>query len=67
MAGRCVRKITTSGNSLAVTIPRAYANFHDLKRGEKVDVIYGDLFLVIPPAFKRKFKKHRKLIAKLVG
>jgi len=67
MAGRCVRKITTSGNSLAVTIPRAYANFHELKRGEKVDVIYGDLFLLIPPAFKRKLKNQKKLITRLVG
>jgi len=67
MAGRCVRKITTSGNSLAVTIPRAYANFHDLKRGEKVDVIYGDLFVMIPSAFKRELKGKMKLIRRLVG
>ena len=66
MPAKEVRKIIPTGNSVAVTIPKAYARYHDLKPGESVEIFYDDLLLVIPASSVEKFKERWEIIDRLL-
>jgi antitoxin component of MazEF toxin-antitoxin module len=66
MPAKEIRKIQATGDSVAVTIPKPYADYHDLKPGKPVALFYDDLMVVVPPGSERKLKDRRKLLDKLL-
>ena len=60
------RKVLSVGDSIAVTLPKPFADYHSLKSGDSVQVIYDGLYLVFPPGSENKLKERRKLIDELL-
>jgi antitoxin component of MazEF toxin-antitoxin module len=46
--GKDVRKIIRVGSSAAVTLPKEYLEAHDLKIGDKVELIFNEILRIEP-------------------
>jgi len=62
-----IRKIATIGKSKAVVIPKPFADYHELKPGEKITVVYGNVLLIIPEHVRNILKTRMHLIDELMG
>lgn len=46
--GRAVRKIIQVGECSGITIPKEYLDANDLKRGDRVELVYSETLLLRP-------------------
>lgn len=54
MPWRDLRQVFRSGNSLAITLPSLFSKAHNIKEGDFLKVIIGDVLQVHPPESKTK-------------
>ena len=55
------------GSSGVVAIPKAYRDYHGLKHGDVVTVLYDSLLLIVPKDLERVIEEKKELIDKLLG
>jgi len=55
------RHIIPNGNSLVIVIPKDWLRFWGLQKGDKVDIIYNGVMVVIPPNHPKKEKIKEKM------
>ena len=62
MAGEEKRKLVRIGNSLGITIPKAFIDYHALKIGDNVKLLYRDVVIIIPDRVKIDELKIKKAL-----
>ena len=60
------RKGLATGGSVAISIPKPYADYHSLKPGKRVLIFYDGLMLVVPSDAARGLRKCMPLIDELL-
>jgi len=60
-------KIMKHGTSGVVVIPKAYRDYHNLKPGNTVTILYDSLLLVVPKCRENLLKEKAQLIDQLLG
>ena len=66
MPAKELRKVLATGASVAISIPKPYADYHELKPGRRVVIFYDGLMLVVPQAAEQKLKKCMPLVDELL-
>ena len=61
------RKIMKHGTSGVITIPKPYRDYHNLKPGNTVTVLYDSLLLIIPKSLEKLLHEKAALIDALLG
>lgn len=54
------------GNSLVITLPKPWLNFWQLKKGQKIEIIYNGVLVVLPSNHPKKEELHKKLMGVLL-
>ena len=62
MPSKDERCLMPMGNSLVMTLPKAWLNFWQLKKGERVEIVYDGILVVIPSNHPKKEELNRKLM-----
>lgn len=57
--GKDIRSLVQDGDSIAVTIPPDFLEINNLRLGDYVEVIYGDI-LIIKPISKEEIERELK-------
>ena len=60
------RRVLATGDSVAISIPKPYADYHGLKPGKRVLIFYDGLMLVVPSAAAQKLRKCMPLVDELL-
>ncbi|HDD69633.1 MAG TPA: AbrB/MazE/SpoVT family DNA-binding domain-containing protein [Candidatus Bathyarchaeota archaeon] len=60
-------KLFRHGNSLVAVIPKPYREYHQLKPGETLTVLYDSLILIVPKKLEPVFHEKKPLIDQLLG
>jgi len=67
MPAKVERKIMKHGTSGVVAIPKSYRDYHGLKHGSTVTILYDSLLLIIPKDLEHVIEEKKELIDKLLG
>ena len=67
MPAKSEHKIMKHGTSGVVVIPKPYREYHNLKPGDEVSVLYDSLLLIIPKKMEQILKEKQTLINQLLG
>jgi len=67
MPAKAEHKIMKHGTSGVVVIPKPYRDYHDLKTGSTVTVLYDSLLLIIPKSREHLLNDKAALIDQLLG
>lgn len=67
MPARELRKVLRHGSSYVVTIPKAYADYHGLKPGSIITVLYDSLVIMAPKDVEDILRYEAELIDQLLG
>ncbi len=67
MPAKTNRKIMKHGSSGVIAVPSDYRQYHNLKPGDNVEVLYDSLLLIVPEKLKHIADKKRELIDKLLS
>jgi antitoxin component of MazEF toxin-antitoxin module len=46
--GISIRKVSTAGNSLTVTLPKEWTEIHGVKKGDSLEIIFDDMLYIRP-------------------
>ena len=61
MPSKDIRRLMPMGNSLVITLPKVWLNFWQLKKGEKLEIIYDGVLIIIPPNHPKKKEIRKKI------
>lgn len=51
------------GNNFAITLPKSWTNFFKMKKGEKLEVRYNGVLVVLPPRISKSgIKRINKIL-----
>jgi antitoxin component of MazEF toxin-antitoxin module len=67
MPAKAEHKIMKHGTSGVVVIPKPYRDYHNLKTGSTVTVLYDSLLLIIPKSRAHLIEDKAALIDQLLG
>ena len=67
MPAKSEHKIMKHGTSGVVVIPKPYRDYHNLKTGSTVTVLYDSLLLVVPKSLEHILRDKAALIDQLLG
>jgi antitoxin component of MazEF toxin-antitoxin module len=67
MPAKSEHKIMKHGTSGVVVIPKPYRDYHCLKPGSTVTVLYDSLLLIVPKSLEYLLKEKATLIDQLLG
>lgn len=67
MPAKSVHKVMKHGTSGVVVIPKPYRDYHGLKTGSLVTVLYDSLLLVVPKTREHILRDKADLIDQLLG
>ena len=67
MPAKSEHKIMKHGTSGVVVIPKPYRDYHDLKTGSTVTILYDSLLLIVPKSREYLLKDKAVLIDQLLG
>jgi len=67
MPAKSEHKIMKHGTSSVVVIPKPYRDYHGLKPGTPVMVLYDSLLLIVPKNLEPVLKEKQHLIDQLLG
>lgn len=62
MALQGERSLILLQKNLVITIPKAWSDFWDLKKGEKVQILYNGILIIVPPKYPQKGKLKKSFI-----
>ncbi|MFH7880417.1 MAG: hypothetical protein QXI09_00180 [Candidatus Aenigmatarchaeota archaeon] len=51
---RSVLELGSQKKSLAITLPQAWAKFWDIKKKQKLNILYDDVLIVFPPNYQKE-------------
>jgi antitoxin component of MazEF toxin-antitoxin module len=66
MPAREKRKVLAAGDSVAITIPKPYADYHELRPGKTITLFYDDLLVAVPEGSESKLREKRRLLHELL-
>jgi len=67
MPAKSEHKVMKHGTSGVVVIPKPYRDYHDLKPGSTVTVLYDSLLLIVPKGRENLLKEKAELIDQLLS
>jgi bifunctional DNA-binding transcriptional regulator/antitoxin component of YhaV-PrlF toxin-antitoxin module len=67
MPARSEHKIMKHGTSGVVVIPKPYRDYHHLKPGSNVTILYDSLLLIVPEGLSGLLTQKAELIDRLLG
>jgi bifunctional DNA-binding transcriptional regulator/antitoxin component of YhaV-PrlF toxin-antitoxin module len=67
MPAKSEHKIMKHGTSGVVVIPKPYRDYHNLKTGSTVTILYDSLLLIVPKCQEHLLKEKGQLIDQLLG
>jgi len=67
MPAKSEHKIMKHGTSGVVVIPKPYRDYHNLKPGSKVTVLYDSLLLIVPKGREDLLQEKAELIDQLLS
>jgi bifunctional DNA-binding transcriptional regulator/antitoxin component of YhaV-PrlF toxin-antitoxin module len=67
MPAKSEHKIMKHGTSGVVVIPKPYRDYHGLKPGSSVTILYDSLLLVVPKGLENLLTEKANLIDQLLG
>ena len=66
MPSKTTRKIIELGNSGVVSLPKEYRDYHNLKPGDIVIVLWDGFVLLIPKELENRITEKKELIDELL-
>jgi len=67
MPAKSTHKVMKHGTSGVVVIPKPYRDYHDLKPGSTVTILYDSLLLIVPKGRENLIQEKSELIDQLLG
>jgi len=67
MPAKSEHKVMKHGTSGVVVIPKPYRDYHGIKTGSTVTVLYDSLLLIVPKSHEHLLKDKAGLIDQLLG
>ncbi|MBT0159096.1 AbrB/MazE/SpoVT family DNA-binding domain-containing protein [Candidatus Bathyarchaeota archaeon A05DMB-2] len=67
MPAKSEHKIMKHGTSGVVVVPKPYRDYHDLKTGSTVTILYDSLLLIVPKSMEHIMRDKAELIDQLLG
>jgi len=67
MPARCQHKIMRHGTSGVVVVPKPYRDYHNLKPGSSVTILYDSLLLIVPKNLEHLLSQKWDIIERLLG
>jgi antitoxin component of MazEF toxin-antitoxin module len=67
MPAKTTHKIMKHGTSGVVVIPKPYRDYHNLKPGATVTILYDSLLLIVPKNRENILQEKAELIDQLLG
>lgn len=70
ISGVIDRRVLTSGNSKVAALPPSWLRLHGIKPGDRVDLVYGSVVMVVPKGIRidaEVLRREISLIASLAG
>lgn len=67
MPARSEHKIMKHGTSGVVVIPKPYRDYHKLKTGSDVIILYDSLLLIVPKSMEHILQCKQQLVDMLLG
>ena len=65
MPSNCRRNLIKLDTNLAITLPKNWTTFFNMKKGEQLDIIYDSVLIVFPPRHP-KLNELRKKMKKVI-
>jgi len=58
---RAVIEVGSKSRSLAITIPRGWAEFWSMKKGSRIPVFYDSILVVLPPNHPKRKELEKRI------